>query len=570
MFILFLAFLAIISSSSSSSLTSPPPVMITTDLSSQPINSPLSQLAFGANGALGKVTPDTQVPYPLLRWGGNAATRYNPFYDVMNHCNDWFFLNEPGDGNRDSAWLDSLAAQNSTGLLTISTIGWIACSGGKWGDECATKAPGFSVKKYGAQKSTECSATGNPSWCDQDAGNGILSSNSTPVIGNDPSDTSIQSTNASFALSWLDRLSSLPSFKNLRGVMLDNEPDLWSSTHRDVHPEPTTYDELWNSIVTYAAPIRAAYPHLEVHGLQSWGWCAYFNSAVQDSNDCKTGSDRRSHGDTPLLQYILQKLVEYNNEFGVLLLTHLDVHAYPQATGVTGDLEDEKTGALRLRSTGMWADVNYIDESWINEPVMLLPRLRSWVAAANATSLGLKFSISEFNFGDDKLVTAGVAHAETLALFGREGVDEAAVWVAPTPDSPSAQAWALFLNYDGLNASVSGSPLETTSTAPTNVTAYAFIEDINSSSSIILNLIFIGKTLPSVGNIDILLNLTWPAGTPTGNATGKLFGFSAASPMLKHLGSLNVACGSNNVPSTPLTLNAWSATLLVVETLTCK
>jgi hypothetical protein len=41
---------------------------------------------------------------------------------------------------------------------------------------------------------------------------------------------------------------------------------LWDFTHRDIHPLPTTYDEAWNMTVEYAAPIRAAFPDLEIHG----------------------------------------------------------------------------------------------------------------------------------------------------------------------------------------------------------------------------------------------------------------------------------------------------------------
>ena len=62
--------------------------------------------------------------------------------------------------------------------------------------------------------------------------------------------------------------------------MLDNEPVLWSFTHRDVHPNPTTYDELWSTFVTWGSAVRERYPHLEVHGPQSWGWCAYFSTNV--------------------------------------------------------------------------------------------------------------------------------------------------------------------------------------------------------------------------------------------------------------------------------------------------
>jgi hypothetical protein len=539
--------------------------VLTVDLLS-PLGPALSPLVFGANGPLGAVTPDPHAPYPLLRWGGNAATRYNPFHDVGNHAADWFFLNEPGPGATDVAWLNSLAAQNASGLLTVTTIGWLACSGGVWGPQCATKAPGFSVRKYGAQQSTECSATGNPSWCSADAGSGVWAGNATPVTGNDPADTSVRSANASHALAWLGRLAALPSFGSLRGVMLDNEPNLWASTHRDVHPLPTTYEELWASIVAFAAPIRAAYPHLEVHGPQSWGWCAYFNSAVQDGGDCTAGADRRAHGGTPLLQWLLQQLAAYQAQHGVLLLTHLDVHAYPQAKGVTGSAEDEPTGALRLRSTGMWADPAYVDESWIAQPVALLPRLRGWLAAANASALGIRLSVSEYSFGAEQLVTAGVAHAETLALLAREGVHEAAVWGAPAPGSPSAQAWALFLSYDGAGAAVAGAPLPANSSHPTAATAYAFAQGS------LLRVLLVGKTLPSAGAAAgaCQLALAWPPSTPSSTAaTAQLYGFSAAAPRLQHLGSVRVACGQG-APPTPLLLGAWSATLLVLDTAACQ
>ena len=65
--------------------------------------------------------------------------------DVGSQGSDWFFLNEQrgpgGDSGSDVAWLDSLAAANATGLLTITTIGWVACSGGVDGPACADKAP---------------------------------------------------------------------------------------------------------------------------------------------------------------------------------------------------------------------------------------------------------------------------------------------------------------------------------------------------------------------------------------------------------------------------------------------
>lgn len=39
---------------------------------------------------------------------------------------------------------------------------------------------------------------------------------------------------------------------------LDNEPDLWASTHAEVHPDPVTYDELWTRSKDYAGAIVPA------------------------------------------------------------------------------------------------------------------------------------------------------------------------------------------------------------------------------------------------------------------------------------------------------------------------
>ncbi len=133
---------------------------------------------------------------------------------------------------------------------------------------------------------------------------------------------------------------------------------LWDSTHRDVHPAPTSYDEAWNRTVEYASAIRAAFPDLEVHGpisvsgeairiwvadmdwvewldpalelhdpaltILQWGWCAYWNSAVQSPSSCTDSPDRQAHGGTPFIQWLLQQLVAYHAATGVLLITHID------------------------------------------------------------------------------------------------------------------------------------------------------------------------------------------------------------------------------------------------------
>jgi hypothetical protein len=38
---------------------------------------------------------ERQLKLPVVRWGGNATTRYNYLLDTANHASDWYFENIP-------------------------------------------------------------------------------------------------------------------------------------------------------------------------------------------------------------------------------------------------------------------------------------------------------------------------------------------------------------------------------------------------------------------------------------------------------------------------------------------
>jgi hypothetical protein len=67
------------------------------------------------------------------------------------------------------------------------------------------------------------------------------------VTNNEPSDTSIR-IGTEFATDWVRHMAE-KSNDRVRLYALDNEPDIWHVTHRDVHPEAPTYDELWEKTV---------------------------------------------------------------------------------------------------------------------------------------------------------------------------------------------------------------------------------------------------------------------------------------------------------------------------------
>ena len=233
--------------------------------------------------------------------------------------------------------------------------------------------------------------------------------------------------------------------KSVRGTVqqyiLDNEPMLWHETHRDVHPQPVGYDELLDRTLRYGAAVRAADPQAVIAGPALWGWPAWFYSARDKQAGFRQHPDRRAHGDMPLLQWYLQQLKAAELKGGPHILDLLDVHYYPQAEGVGSGAADDKTAALRVRSVRALWDPDYRDESYINAPVRLLPRLHEW------TDLGI--SIGEWNFGGERHISGGLAVAEALGRFAQFDVTSAFYWTAPPRDSPAYWAFRAYRNYDG-------------------------------------------------------------------------------------------------------------------------
>src|SRR5208337_561655 len=98
---------------------------------------------------------------------------------------------------------------------------------------------------------------------------------------------------------------------------LDNEPMLWHATHRDVFPEPLSYDELWKRTVAYAEAIHAADPTAKVAGFCSWGWTDLFYSAKDAGKDnYQTRPDWLAHDKMPLGEWFIKQCGDYKKEHG--------------------------------------------------------------------------------------------------------------------------------------------------------------------------------------------------------------------------------------------------------------
>lgn len=423
---------------------------------------------YGVN--FGTAEEFTNLPYPVRRWGGNATTRYSWRNDTSNRAMDWFFMNVPNDnpnpgtlphGSSSDRFNDETLQAGADVVMTVPTIGWAPRD--------RSKRWGFSISKYGTQTLNECEATGYPSWCEEDAGNGIRPGGAN-VTGNDPLDTS-NGIGPGEITAWMTHMIGRVGNANGGGVRfyaLDNEPMLWNSTHRDVHPDPVGYDELWSRNRDYALAIKAADPGAKVLGPVVWGWCAYFYSAI---DGCAPGSDRAAHGGIDLIPWYLDQVEAYRVDHGLRLVDYLDIHYYPQASGVAlTDDESAGVAARRLRSLKSLYDPSYVDESWIGQPVELIPRMRRWI---DAHSPGTKLALTEYHFGGDTGISSALAQAEALAIFGREGVDLATRWVAPQSGSRVEDAFRMYLNYDGGGEGIDGESVRAVSSDVEAVGSYA-------------------------------------------------------------------------------------------------
>jgi hypothetical protein len=391
---------------------------------------PISELVYGISSqSMDEKSGQWELAATGRRWGGNHTSRYNWRQgNATNKGKDWFFKNADYGGTRTPAYERFIDDDRTRGLsttITVPTIGWVAKD---------TTSYGFPVSVYGAQGSTE------PGYAD--VGNGVTPSGAL-VAARDNGRTSVPMSPADIG-EWVRAIRT----RGVHSYILDNEPMLWNETHRDVHPEPVSYDELLQRTIAYAGEIRRADPNAIIAGPALWGWDACLHSAV-DKNARRTQPDRAAHGGMALLPWWLREVRAQENRTGVKLVDLVDVHFYPQGKGMglgTDGSTDADTAARRIRSTRALWDPTYVDESWIAEPVSLVPHIRTWIAE-NAPGLGI--SIGEYNFGAEGHMSGGLAVAEALGRFGALGVASAYYWDVPERYSAAFWAFRAYRNFDG-------------------------------------------------------------------------------------------------------------------------
>jgi len=431
---------------------------------------------------------------PIQRYGGNNTTRYNWQINADNRGSDWFFESIGDSSSAAAERIDTFVSQSKAAgaesMVTIPMIGWVAKLGAG-----RNKLSSFSIAKYGAQ-------TGNDWQWFPDAGNGVLTSGQ-DVAGNDPNDANVPA-DSSFHKGLVQHefgVYGSAASGGLRYYLLDNESSIWHATHRDVHPVGATMDEIKTKILDYAGMIKSVDSTALVAGPEEWGWSGYFFSGYDQQWGSQHGwsnlPDRANHGGQDYLPWLLDQLHQNDTATGKRLLDVFSVHYYPQG----GEFGNDTSMAMQLtrnQSTRSLWDPNYVDKSWINDKVQLIPRLKGWVGAHYPGTL---IAVTEYNWGAEGHINGATTQADIFGIFGREGLDIGSRWTTPDPSTPTYNAIKMYRNYDGQKSTFGDTSVQDSVANPDNLSSFAAVRTSDGALTImVVNKVLSGQT-PALINL---------------------------------------------------------------------
>jgi len=484
----------------------------------------------------------------VVRWGGDATSRYNWKLFTDNAANDYYFedfnYTEIGDGDS-TKFITDVKGAGSHPLMTMVMLPWVAQSAengsnGHWS---------FSVAKYGPQCSVDPYNT--------DAGDGLKTDCVTTLTAN-PNDANVplldqpgtsDPPGSVYRNQWAPALASAfgssPHFYNM-----DNEIDIWGSTQRDVHPSPTAYNEMRDTFVTEARNLKGWDPKAIRLGPVSCCWWFYWNGA--------NNNDKGAHAGVDLLPWWLNEVYWEDKVANTRSVDIFDVHAYPDGPDTSTWTQAEKQ-ALAARIYRDYWDPTYVSESgtinqnWAtflqpNKTIPFrIPRIR---AIANMIYPNTPISFTEWSaaFAGESDFSTALGDADAYGIFGSQRMFLASRWVAPVPTNPNYLALKLFTNYDGLHHGFATTSVSDTNNGnPDLFSSYAALNSTGNT----MTLLVLNKDPANTDQVQFAVN-----------------GFTPQQVTSYTLASTNptkiVASTTSNWSST-MSFAPYSATLLVVS-----
>ncbi len=441
----------------------------------------------------------------VVRWGGNATSTYNWKLGTNNADNDWYFedFNYSEIGDSDSVkYINDVKAAGSVPLMTMVMLPWVAQSQERSAQQGGSNNGhwSFSVAKYGAQCATDT--------YNNDAGNGVNSSCSANLTGNDPNDAyfplldqpgTSDPANSVYRNQWAAAMAAafgsgtcaIPysPITSCHFYDMDNEIDIWGGTHFDIHPNPSGYDELANTYLTEARNLKSWDPQAIRLGPVSCCWWFYWNGA--------NGNDKGAHAGIDFLPWWLNQIYWQDQIAGSRSLDMFDIHAYPDGPDTSSYSQAQKQ-ALAVSIYRDYWDPTYVSPSttinqvWTTQiqPDKTIPfRIPRMRAIVNSIYPGTPLAMTEWSaaFAGEQDFSTALGDADAYGLLGRERASLASRWTAPTSTNPNYQALKLFTNYDGAHHGFGTTSVSATHNAdPDLFSTYAALNSAGNAMTILV------------------------------------------------------------------------------------
>ncbi len=429
------------------------------------ITKPISPYIYGLNFYFGETDPPPMAT--LDRDGGNRWTAYNWETNASNAGSDYLYENDnylsastvPAEAVRGFIAQDQNNGMAS--LVTVQMQGLV--SGDESGPVSTSNPPDLSRFKTVVDKKSTVSAT--------------------PFTVTPPTtDANVYMDEFVWALN--QKLPGIfganpthPTFINL-----DNEPELWNSTHLEVQgPNPVTSDNYINKTITLTKAIKDQFSNAIIFGPVHYGFEGIY-SWQGELNPTPNGTNW-------FPDKYLTALKSASTTFGHPLVDVYDFHWYAEDYDANGTRILDLTGATLTDSQvqlivqsprNLW-DPTFNDQAagnsnpWIyqtlgNTPINILGRLQ---AKINAENPGMKLSVSEYESGGWNHIAGTIAQTDNLGIFGAQGVFAASFWPPNGTYSYALAGFRAFRDFDGANSVFGDTSLQSTSSNVANVVVYA-------------------------------------------------------------------------------------------------
>jgi len=267
-------------------------------------------------------------------------------------------------------------------------------------------------------------------------------------------------------------------------ISLDNEPELWNSTHEEIQGSTrVTSDAYISKTVTLTKALKDQFPSMMIFGPAHYGFLGLYNWQGE-LTATPTGTNW-------FTDKYLQAIRTASTTYGKPLVDVYDFHWYPEEYDATSahtritsmtstTLSDAQVQLIVQSPRNLW-DPTFNDAAngnsnpWVyqtlgNSPINLLKRLQAKIDAENP---GMKIAITEYEGGGWNHIAGTIGEADYLGIFGAQGVYAASFWPPNGTYDYAMAGFRAYRGFDGVNAVFGDTSLQATSSNVANVMVYA-------------------------------------------------------------------------------------------------